>query len=219
MDKRQLIVTGALDKKANIPWYLTGGIAAANCVVAYKPKGAADIAASYVNLNNPGTNNATPVTPPTWDATNGWIFLAASSQYLTCGFTPDATYTTIVRYTGIPTIGGNFVIFGAQTGTGNSYQMWPYLSNKAYFRNGGSFNTDVGYPNWVLGMAGQKACVNGAYAGDITTGVSTFAVMTIGRFGSNSQYYLTGNIQAFVAYNITITEPQLAAVTAAMVAL
>jgi len=41
------------------PWWLSGGIAAANCVAAYQPKGAASLEASYVNLANPGTYNLT----------------------------------------------------------------------------------------------------------------------------------------------------------------
>jgi hypothetical protein len=59
---------------AAIPWYLSGGIVAANCIAAYQPKGAASLAASYVNLANPGTYNLTNghATPVNWGATTGW---------------------------------------------------------------------------------------------------------------------------------------------------
>lgn len=59
------------------PWWLSGGISSNTCAFAYQPKGASSLADSYINLNNPGTNNAVVVptkSAPTWDATNGWTF-------------------------------------------------------------------------------------------------------------------------------------------------
>ncbi len=64
-------------------WWLSGGISAANCIAAYQPKGAADLAASYVNLANPGTYNAAPGVAPTWAAADGWTF--GGTNYLLCG--------------------------------------------------------------------------------------------------------------------------------------
>lgn len=63
---------------AAVPWYLSGGIAAANCIVAYQPKGAASLAASYVNLANPGTYNAEPGSAPSFDTTIGWTFTTST---------------------------------------------------------------------------------------------------------------------------------------------
>ncbi len=40
-------------------WWDNNG-AISGCVAAYQPKGAADLAASYVNLANSGTYNAAP---------------------------------------------------------------------------------------------------------------------------------------------------------------
>lgn len=54
------------------PWYLAGGVDAANCVAAYQAKGAASYAASKVNLANPGMYDLEGQTPPSWDASNGW---------------------------------------------------------------------------------------------------------------------------------------------------
>ena len=47
-------------------WYLAGGISASACVAAYQPKGSTSLAASYTNLNSPGTYNAAPGVAPTW---------------------------------------------------------------------------------------------------------------------------------------------------------
>ena len=56
------------------PWYLSGGVSAANCIAAYQPIGAVDYAGSKVNLANLGTydanNEGTHV--PTWDVTTKW---------------------------------------------------------------------------------------------------------------------------------------------------
>lgn len=57
-----------------IPWYLAGGVSAANCIAAYQAKGAASYAASKINLINPGTYNLIDGVSPTWDAINGWTF-------------------------------------------------------------------------------------------------------------------------------------------------
>jgi len=82
-----------------VSWWVVAG---KTCVAAYQPKGAADIAASYVNLASPGTYNAAPGTAPTWDATSGWIF-NGSTQYLTTGVIPTVfnTWTVIVRFSNV----------------------------------------------------------------------------------------------------------------------
>ena len=43
---------------AAVPWYLSGGIAAANCIAAFTPKGAASLAASYDNNAAPGNGQS-----------------------------------------------------------------------------------------------------------------------------------------------------------------
>lgn len=82
-------------------WWLAGGIAAANCIAAYQPKGAASYAASLVNLNNPGTRNLTNTgTDPSWDSTNGWT--TANSAGLTMGnwvFDTSHDYSWICKLT------------------------------------------------------------------------------------------------------------------------
>lgn len=68
-------------------WWLAGGVDPADCVAAYQPKGAADLAASYVNLANPGTYNASVPTgkdAPSFAAGIGWTHDGAT-QVLTTG--------------------------------------------------------------------------------------------------------------------------------------
>ena len=71
-------------------------MAGETCIAAYQPKGAADLAASYVNLITPGTYNAAPGTAPTFDAATGWTF-NGSTQYLTTGVVPASGYSMLVR--------------------------------------------------------------------------------------------------------------------------
>lgn len=90
--KRRLILRGGATA---IPWYLSGGISAANCIGAYKPKGAASLAASYTNLANPGTYTAsfTGVTP-LWSAANGWELDGTEAAET---FVPGATAITAIQ--------------------------------------------------------------------------------------------------------------------------
>lgn len=61
-------------------------VAGQTCAAAYQPIGAASLAASYVNLANPGTYNAAPGVAPTL-AAGGWSF-DGLTQYLTTGIVP-----------------------------------------------------------------------------------------------------------------------------------
>ncbi len=80
-----------------IEWWLRGGIPAANCIAAYQPINAASLAASYVNLANPGTNDAAPGVAPGWNKTDGWTFNGLT-QYLTTGIIPASGYSMIIRF-------------------------------------------------------------------------------------------------------------------------
>lgn len=79
------------------PWYLTGG--APTPIAVYQADGAANLAASQVNLVNPGTYNlvtAPGLSIPTWDAINGWD---VTGKAWDTGIIPAASYSTIVSYT------------------------------------------------------------------------------------------------------------------------
>lgn len=69
-NSRQMVIPALLSVRtqtprtaAALPWYRAGGVPAP--VAVYQPKGAADLAESYVNFVNPGTYNAVPGTAPT----------------------------------------------------------------------------------------------------------------------------------------------------------
>jgi hypothetical protein len=206
------------------PWWLSGGIAAANCIAAYQPKGAANLAASYINLANPGAYNLTLGTAPTWDITNGWKFLASSYQYLKTNVIPSSTAMSVfIQFTNALSSGD---VIGSQksaTGYPRSLQIIPFWStNQVFYGNGKNYIfVTPNLTNGNLGLAGFIGYRNGVSDGTITT-ETTFAnlelyIGALNLYGSPSSYF-TGYVQALAIYNITLTT-QISALTTAMAAL
>jgi hypothetical protein len=189
------------------------------CVAAYQPKGADDLAASYVNLANPGTNDAAPGVAPTFDAGTGWTF-NGSDQYLNTGIDlpSDQTYSAIVRFSGAGT--------GTMCGTHGSGGGYFFLEPQ---RSGGSV---VGYGNQgyievspalaagVLAVAGSAAYRDGAVEGGAISGAGALdmGVLLLGsRSGDGSPgLYWSGNIQAVAIYSTTLTAEEVSALTTRM---
>ena len=74
-------------------------VAGKTCVAAYQPIGAASLAASYSNLANPGTYDASPGTAPTFDAENGWTYSGEhNGMGIGSPITGTGARTIIVRY-------------------------------------------------------------------------------------------------------------------------
>lgn len=192
---------------ASGPWYLAGGVLAASCVAAYQPKGAVDIAASYVNLANPGTYNAAPGTAPTFAAATGWTFAAASSQYLTTGIVPGANWSGIVRVNGYS---GSGMLFGRESARFYIRQEtgeWKYTIVTGSASSAAAILAITATCGYLNGVADSTAVTLSTGAGEVY----------IGCFNNGGpQLYMTGNILALALYNTTLTAPQVAAVTLAM---
>jgi hypothetical protein len=203
-------------------WWAAGG-SAANAYAAYKPIGAASLAASKVNLVSAGSHDlVNGATPPTWDATNGWIF--GANAYLTSDIQPAGTWTLICRFAGVPASGSENFIFGVFDGGGNEIALAPW--------NGGAFiryenpNTVSFAPNLTSGVsaiAGANGFRNGTK--EVTTltispGTSS-KVLYVGALNLNGSVYgaLAKNIQAFAVYNATLSDARVAAISTAMAAL
>lgn len=211
-------------------WWLSGGIAAANCVAAYQPKGAADYAASLVNLANSGTYDAANGTAyPTWDGTSGWKFASASSQYLTTGVVPlgNQTWSAVVRFSNNSTNYGS--LFGCRDVPANcSFYIAPlYAFNKRAYGYGG-YNTPLiiagNKASGVIGIAGNTGFVDGSTEAGTITATGSAGMPTIiigGNKYSNGEYkdFSTAYIQAIAFYNAIITTDQITALTTAMAAL
>lgn len=202
-------------------WWLTGGIAAANCIAAYQAKGAASYAASKVNLNNAGTNDAANgAAYPTWDASYGWSFTAASLQYLTTPITPASGYSMIIRYT--DKAAGNTFICGEfyTTKVARFFINPDTAANAVGYGSGSNLNVAPKLTSGVLAIAGQQGYRDGAADGAAIgnwTGTTPYqiyigALMISGAAGN----FATCKIQAFAVYNTTVSAAQIAALTTAM---
>ena len=214
----------SLDGAVAIPWYLSGGIAAANCIAAYQPKGAADYAASKVNLANPGTKNAVDgAAYPTWDATNGWIF-NGSTQYLSSGVVPvnNQGWSMIVRFSEYTS--GDDTVCGMYEDAGG-VRTFNIGRNGGltYFRNGGAVSYVLSLALGVLAIAGSKGYQNGSFATDIPSATGTInQPVYIGANAYNGGAVTNkfdGNIQALAIYNTVLTATQVGLLTTAMAAL
>jgi hypothetical protein len=223
MNRRCMMLTLMAQQAGGVvsPWYLSGSIPAANCIIAYQSKGAADMAASLTNLANPGTYTAVPaagLASPTFSAATGWTFDALSSTRITIGYVPpnQVTRSLIMRIS--DATAGNIC------GTRNTAAFLQITQAGVFFNGTGTAYThSAALTTGVVAVAGLDAYLDGVDIGNITAGTYDQGArdIRIGCYnnnGSNSLYY-TGKIQAWAIYDITLTALQVAAVTTAMQAL
>jgi len=189
-------------------------------VAAYQAIGAASLAASYVNLANPGTYDAAPGTAPTWDSTNGWIFAAASSQYLTTGIIPNSDYSVIVRFTS----GSGYLIGTSSSRYGETpvFTLRQTAADRNWYNNGDRYEAST-WTSGVMCAAGKVAYKDGTSQGAISGGSNTwsyqFVIGAQNLIDMGQDGYLTGNIQALAIYSTTLDATQVAEITTNMAAL
>lgn len=215
---------GARAQAGPLPWYLSGGIAAGNCMAAYAPKGAASAAAALVNLVTPGTYDLTVAkdldVPFAWDATNGFKL---NYDALATGIDMSGTnkqWSIVMRFSNASNV---CILFGIQneytvnfnkTGSSSAYNSGPAAAGKTL-------------PSWVdsgvISIAGNKLYLDAAEVGTFLAGanitMTNFALG--GRYNTNGTWDVVSRlyIQAAAMYNTPITAAQVAAVSAAMAAL
>jgi len=208
---------------AAIPWYLSGGIAAAICSAAYDAKNAASQAASYDNLASAATTyDLTLGTAPAWAAGTGWTFTAASSQYLKTGWVPNSGVSAFVQYSGGAT--QPEALLGGYTNDANNLRLFSSLAAGVAYCNGSGVIVAPTLSGGNLGIAGlqgyRNGVANGATVVDYTTG--NLYDCYIGAYHNAlnpPSYYFTGVIKAVAFYSVTITQPQITALVAAMATL
>lgn len=196
-------------------------VSGATCVAAYQPKGAADLAASYSNLANPGTNDAAPGTAPTWNSTDGWVFASASSQYLTTGIVPASGWSMIVRFTGAAGTAVNMWMVGVNSGGDNKFYLSPSFALNDRLYGGGGFTIIGGdLASGVMCISNNQPYLDGSTDGGTVTawsGTQTDSVF-IGCLnnGGSPLFYWNGNIQAMAIYSTTLTGGNVASLTTAI---
>lgn len=216
------------------PWWLSGGIAAANCLAAYTPKGAASLAASYDNNAAPGnglpdgTYDAYVVTnAPGFNTTDGWIMGRTSLQFLMTAIVTNTGYSAIGRFSDVNPITGNVIhsLFGGRNASGTQrffVQPWRsfFGSIEHVYGYGAQFLRPLQYTSGTMALCGGNGYINGAFdyaTGGAYTGGATFSIGIEGYNASSNPF--GGKIQAIAVYNVTLTATQVAAVSTAMMAL
>lgn len=218
-------------------WWLSGGIAAANGIAAYQPKGAASLTASYTNLANPGIYDLSPITrAPTWDAATGWYLDGAISLdgALTANINGRNAWTYLIRLGPTAFAGSGSVVLSVVSNTGNAVapavviQPKRGTTNRGY-RNGSASLTVAG--GAVAGDTTMAVANNKGYlAGSPETGTITLTelsanVLLIGCLANASPVWPTvtntfaGYIKAVALYNTTLTPAQISALHTAVMAL
>ena len=209
---------GAGSAAAN--WWEAGG--ATNCVAAHQPKGAASLAASYVNLANPGTYDAAPGVAPTWDAAGGWTF-NGTSQYLTTGVVPASGWSMIVRYTDASTATADRYIIGSfSTNARFAIQYQTFGSSRRYSYGSATVEKAATATSGVIALVAANGYFNGlldATGSGAFTGTGQVIFIASWNINGVPSTYFSGKILALAIYSATLSAAQVAAVTAAMAAL
>ena len=206
-------------------WWLSGGIAAENCIAAYQPIGAASKAASLVNLTGNAAYNAVELETVGWDDTNGWK-RESGAGYIGTGVAPaSSAWTIIIRFSGVVEAAPSYqyIMGEAQSSKRMIIGNYEAAIRRSYY------NTDLlriengAVTSGVMAIAGQTGYYNGAPDGTIPsgwTGAATTNIYILGCNGLAETYYNdTIYAQAAAIYNATLTAQQIADLTTAMAAL
>ena len=199
-------------------------VAGKTCLAAYQPKGAASLAASYINLANPGTYDASLGVAPAHNPATGWTFDGAT-EYLNTGLVHNSVqWSAIVRYAGVDAVQDNQTAFGSYSGTFKRfYVLWrPALPQSQWGHD--SFLTDGGAfaASGVRGLANDDCYINGVFFGTIPTCITPTGLQTmIGaqQAPAGAQRFLNGTICALVFYSSALSGGEMLTVSTAMAAL
>lgn len=203
------------------PWYLVAGVTP---IAAYQPKGAASLAASYINLINPGTYNAAPGVAPTFNTATGWTF-NGTTQYLNSGVVHGQNWTIIAQFSGASDSAS--VMCGAQDAGDTALSVSPYFNlfgaNRAFYGNGGVIAVSTGLASGNLCSAGNQGYKNGVAHGAAIpawSGVNTRSVY-MGAYNNTgtADFFMAVTIIALALYNSALNATQVATTAAAMAAL
>lgn len=208
-------------------WWDNNG-AIAGCVAAYAPKGAADLAASYVNLANPGTFDTAPGVAPTFNTADGWTFNGSTTKLLVGLSAAAKPFTIVARITvtslAAPgTVVGPSAAGGMQLRTDAGTGTLSYLS--AFSANLATSSTSVVVATPVIvavtysGSGVVTFYIDGIAAGTATNN-QTFSASTIvvgmNDAGAGNGEPFSGVMAAISMYSATLSAGEVATLTTLM---
>jgi hypothetical protein len=201
------------------PWWNPDGATPAAVCGAWQAKGAASLAASYLNLATLGYANIDPAivggVAPGWAAGTGWS--SDGTQYLLTGIFPSSSYSMLARFSDV--LAGGSKVGGIDA---PSWFFWrasfvgyvaTYFSNLDYY-------VAPALSTGVLGLTKEGSYRNGVL--DIAISAPDFApgAQQIGMLCTGSGIQgMAGNMQAFAIYDVVLSAPQVLARATAMAAL
>jgi hypothetical protein len=205
-------------------WYRAGG--SPQPVAAYQPIGAASLAASYVNLANPGVNDAAPGVAPTWASGTGWTGDGLTTR-LDSGVVATTTTTMIVRVSGVTWDARRSPAGDISAGTGRFFDMRSDGISGDYYGLVGSETLTMtlnGDGHGVMAICGDgRSFWNGSpgTTGAAMIGNASLPIALLCRRVGAATYnqYINYSIQAVAIYSTSLTASQVSAVSAAMAAL
>lgn len=204
-------------------WWLAGGIAAADCVAAYQPKGAASYAASLVDLTGNG-HDATEGTTPDWASGTGWTFDATNSEYLKTdvilnNYSTETSYLLKVFFTNDGFAIGSYHASSNRYGwAGRTDGLGGTWYNGQLYGLSGVIGFSSSYH--VVGNAGDTAYLDKTAKGTTNNGDRNndypFYIGARNYTNSSIDSYFSGIIVALAVYSSVLTSEQVSAVTDAM---
>ncbi len=217
------IKTGQVTNVANnIVWYLQGDISSANCIAAYKFRGADDINSSFINLANPGIYDLSSGVNPDFYNLLGLVF-NGSSHYKKTGIVPinNQTWSMLVRFSGYPKDADRSMAGVYETYLASFYTQMNKTSTSRRWGNGGTGGSGGYVTSGVMGFAGERPYFNGIDIGgaDLPSPSGNIPreifIGALNYLGNPIQYWQKG-IQAIAIYDTTLTPTQMLAVSTAM---
>lgn len=212
-------VRGRLWIPGDAAWWRAGGTPLP--LWAYQPKCAASLAASYINLANPGAYDASAGTAPSFGTSTGWSFASGSSMYLFAGgVVPGRGWSMVVRFAN-STTGTRYML--RATSTNYTFGFAPsYTGGNHYYYGGMATALQVAgaLASGVMAVAGRQCYLNGVSEGEVPNSaeVTNTTQLLIGcnYNGSSRGNYWTGDMLAIAIWNSELSGAQVAAVSAAM---
>jgi hypothetical protein len=208
---------------AAVPWYLAGGVSAANCIAAYQAIGADDYATSKVNLANSGTYDLTESNGAvSWDAGTGWSFVSDEENFkvLLTGIAPNTPLTLIIRFSGAES---EALISGISADETTIILFHTNGSTEVILSCGGDdINVYEEVQSGVVCVSNVSAYIDGTKKGDYLDGTISGNELILPIGGLNLDgFYVSFNVsvQAVGVYDVAISDAQVSAISTAMAAL
>jgi len=175
----------------------------------YMPWRAPSLSDSYVNLVNPGVNNASPGVAPTWHSRRGWIF-NGTTQYLDTGIVPAAGWTMLLLFRSNQQVA---VIAGSRNSTTVQIRIINDPATGVVYANGGLLTVAPYLVDGCLAVAGQQGYRNGVADGGAISAWSGTATNSIWIGGYSVAGALTspfkGDVLAVMLWNQTLSAGQV----------